>query len=81
MTIAADITRAKIQLTDEYDFAGTDSANTISLQLDFKASYLDQVGVTYQASAGQLPSSIAISYSNSLTGDVGTLNYSYTSIL
>jgi len=81
ITIAADITRAKIQLTDEYDFAGTDSANTISLQLDFKASYLDQVGVAYIASAGQLPSSIAISYSNSLTGDVGTLNYSYSSIL
>jgi hypothetical protein len=80
MTVSADITHAKIQLTDEYDFAGVDLANTISLQLNFKASYLDQSGIAYLGSAGQVPTSIVINYENNLSGDVGTLDYSYTAI-
>jgi hypothetical protein len=80
ITISADITHARIQLTDEYDFAGIDPGNTISLLLNFKASYLDQLGYAYLGSAGQLPASIVVNYENNLAGDVGTLDYSYTAI-
>ena len=80
LTISADITHARIQLSDEYDFAGIDSANTISLLLNFKASYLDQIGVAYLGSAGQTPTSIVINYENNLAGDVGIFDYSYTAI-
>ena len=80
ITISADITHARIQLSDEYDFAGIDAANTISLLLNFKASYLDQVGVAYLGSPGQVPTSIVINYENNLAGDVGILDYSYIAI-
>ena len=80
ITVSADITHARVQLSDEYDFAGIDSANTISLLLNFKASYLDQVGVAYLGSVGQVPSSIVINYENNLAGDVGTFDYYYTAI-
>jgi hypothetical protein len=80
ITISADITNRRIQLTDDYDFAGIDTANTISLLLNFKASYLDQLGVAFLGSAGQVPSSIVINYENNLTGDVGTFDYSYIAI-
>lgn len=80
LTISADITHARIQLSDEYDFAGIDSANTISLLLNFKASYLDQIGVAYLGSVGQTPTSIVINYENNLAGDVGIFDYSYTAI-
>jgi hypothetical protein len=80
ITISADITNRRIQLTDEYDFAGIDTANTISLLLNFRASYLDQLGVAFLGSAGQVPSSIVINYENNLAGDVGTFDYSYIAI-
>ena len=80
LTISADIIRRRIQLSDEYDFAGVDSANTISLLLNFKASFLDQIGVAYLGSVGQELRSIVINYENNLAGDVGTFDYSYTAI-
>jgi hypothetical protein len=78
ITISADVTHAGIQLSDEYDVAGSDPGNTVSLQLNFRASYLDQVGVAYQNAPGQEPSSVVIKYENS--GTPGTLDYSYTAI-
>jgi hypothetical protein len=80
LTISADIIRRRIQLSDEYDFAGVDSANTISLLLNFKASFLDQIGVAYLGSVGQELRSIVVNYENNLAGDVGTFDYSYTAI-
>jgi hypothetical protein len=80
ITISADITNARIQLTDEYDFAGEDPGNTISVLLSFKASYDDQIGAPYIGSVGQEPSSIVVSYENNLEGDVGEFDYSYTAI-
>jgi hypothetical protein len=80
LTISADITHRRIQLTDEYDFAGIDTANTTSLLLSFTASYLDQIGVAYLGSPGQEPSSIVVNYENNLPGDVGTFDYSYSAI-
>jgi hypothetical protein len=69
-----------IQLSDEYNFAGVDTAQK-SLQLVFTAALLDQTGVLYTGSLGQTPSSLAILYRNTLSGDSGFLSYSYTIIL
>jgi hypothetical protein len=81
MTITANVTYAKIQLSDEYNFAGSDSSNTVNIELDFKASFLDQVGATYTGSAGQVPSNIAVTYTNNFTGDTGTFMYSYRALI
>jgi hypothetical protein len=90
ITISADIENAKIQLSDEYNFAGADdSQSTRAKVLDFSTYFLDQNGVRYTGAIGQAPSSIAINYSNTLNdssdplhpiSDAGFLNYAYSSI-
>lgn len=78
LVVSASVDPGLAQLTDEYNFLGTDSA--VSLTLDFQVKLLDATGNTYTGALGQVPSSIAINYTNSLVGDVGVLEYSYTSI-
>ena len=71
----------QIQLSDEYDFAGTDSAQylgTTSTQLDFTANFVDADGVTYNGSNATPPSSILVKYTNTLPSDAGYLTFSYT---
>ena len=83
LTIIASRATAKIQMYDEFDFASaTDNVSVTtpnSVVLEFSAEFLDQVGGSYTASAGQVPTSISIRYSNTLASDTGTLNYSYRS--
>ena len=83
LTIVASRASAKIQMYDEFDFASaTDNVSVTtpnSVVLEFSAEFLDQVGGSYTASAGQVPTSISIRYSNTLASDTGTLNYSYRS--
>jgi hypothetical protein len=85
ITVAADIQNNKIQLSDEYDFAGTDvtqsGGGTTSTQLDFKAYFLDATSSIYTGGLGQSITSIGIYYTNSLNGDSGNLSYSYTASL
>ncbi len=64
------------QLTDEYDYAGNDSAEITALSLDFTMSFLKANGTTY-INGSTSPASIAINYTNPADG--GTLVYSYTS--
>jgi len=78
---------AQLQVDDEYDFAGTDTVPNLSgvidndaVQLSFTGSFLTQSGATYTGAAGQVPYSIAIYYSNSLSTDTGVFGYSYTAI-
>jgi hypothetical protein len=78
LTLVADTARKRIQLSDEFDFAGVDPADTTALKLDFTANFLDQSGADYTGTGGQIVTSIAIKYSNTLGGDSGYLNYSYT---
>jgi hypothetical protein len=78
--ISADIDNALIQLSDEYDFAGADPNFTYAPLLDFEAKFFDQAGALYIGSAGQVPSSIAVRYLNTLSNDNGVLSYSYQSI-
>lgn len=76
MTISADVINRKIQLSDEYEFAGTDVANTDAIYLDFKAEFLNKLGVATTTD----PWTIVISYINDYSGDTGTFNYTYKSI-
>jgi hypothetical protein len=76
--LAADVAHAKIQLADDYNFAGTDSGNTTAQILTFSANFLDATGAIYVGSGGQVATTIAIYYTNTLSGDAGTLNYSYS---
>jgi hypothetical protein len=76
---------ATTQLSDEYNFSGTDSiftpSSSTATQLDFQSSFLDQIGNPYTGSAGQIPSSVVINYTNNLAGDNnGYFEYSYTAI-
>jgi len=79
MTISADISAAKTQLSDEYDFAGSDSTNTNAQKLDFSVKFYDATGNVYTGAVGQTPYSIAVYYSNTLSSDAGYFNFSYTS--
>jgi hypothetical protein len=76
MTVSADVLNVKIQLSDEFDFAGSDPLNTNSLGLDFQAQFLDITGAVTTTN----PWTIVISYRNNLSGDTGVFNYTYTSI-
>lgn len=79
MTIAADVAHNYKQLSDEYEYAGPSDPSGISaIQLDFSVSYLTQSGAAYVGVG--LPYSIAVNYTNPLTGDAGFLTYSYQTI-
>ena len=81
MTISADIDNKQIQLSDDYDFAGNDSAVTTAIILDFQVYFLDATGVIYTGANGQTTASIGVYYTNNLNGDSGTLSYSYSASL
>jgi hypothetical protein len=65
---------ANIQTGDEYEFAGPDDSH--QLKLEFTARYLNESSNFYTGTG--VPSGIIILYSNSLVGDLGTLEYNYT---
>lgn len=82
--IVADIINAKIQLSDEYNFAGSDPSGNNQMLLDFKAQFIDAAGVVFTGAPGQVPTSIGIYYTNLAWGnqtDQGYFNYSYSSYL
>ena len=64
-----------IQLTDDYDFAGSDAGDTIATYLDFQAQYVDNTGTVTITN----PWSIVISYVNNIS-DSGVFTYTYRSI-
>ncbi len=78
MTISADVTNAKIQLSDEFDVAGNISEEN-QIKLDFSAKFIDEVGTVYTGALGQTPASIGIYYTNNYSADTGSFTYSYTS--
>jgi hypothetical protein len=82
--IVADVVNAKIQLSDDYNFAGTDPSGNNQMLLDFTAKFLDATGAVYTGAVGQMPTSIGIYYTNLAWGsqtDQGNFNYSYSSYL
>lgn len=78
MTISANQGNAQIQLSDEFDVAGSISEAN-QLKLDFTAKYIDEVGTVYTGAVGQTPASIGIYYTNAYSADTGSFTYSYTS--
>ena len=82
MTISANIDAKKIQLSDEYDFAGADDAlETTAVVLNFTTRFLDYNGNAYTGAAGQVPYSIAVSYTNNLTSESGYFDFAYSANL
>lgn len=85
MTISADVHNIggtsyvyPLQLSDDYDYAGSDPLNDYSLQLDFSAVYLDASGGVYDPTDTTPPSSIQIQYNNLANNDVGSFTYLYS---
>lgn len=76
LTITADVVNKKIQLSDEYNYAGTDSSDTSAIYLDFEAQFVDNTGTVTTSN----PWTIVVSYVNNLSSDTGILNYTYSSI-
>ena len=82
MTVAVDITAKTVHLSDDFDFAGNDTAtgtgntSSYSLQLSFFATLLDVNGNTYSGSGNTY--GIMISYTNTLSSDQGEFGFSYT---
>jgi hypothetical protein len=78
ITISAYIgtgSNSKIQVSDEYTWAGSDASNVNAQLLEFSAFFLTQVGTLYTNSGS--PYSILVKYINGYS-DSGTLTYSYT---
>jgi hypothetical protein len=67
-----------VQLTDDYEFSGSDSNEAKALALDFRAKLLQADGSYYTGAVGTTAHTLAIEYTNTLSGDSGKLLYSYT---
>jgi hypothetical protein len=74
LTISANIAYTKLQLSDDYVFAGNDTSDTNAQLLDFSAQFLNQTGNVLVSGT---PYSVAINYISSLGSDSGTFYYSY----
>ena len=88
LTVIADADTKRIQLSDDYNYAGNSDIITpggpstpTPLQLDFSAGFLDSIGLAYTGASGQVPASVAINYVNNLSGDVGIFTYTYKAVL
>jgi len=77
LTISANIDQKRIQLSDDYDFAGaSDPSGDVAIALDFSTRFLNSAGVTTTVA----PYSIAVDYVNALGGDTGYLTFTYKAI-
>lgn len=77
LTISANINQTRVQLSDDYDFAGpSDPSGDTAIALDFTTRFLNSSGATTAVS----PYSIAVDYVNALGGDTGYLTLTYKAI-
>lgn len=79
MTLAISVDDALIQLSDEYDYAGSGTSED-SLKLDFQGIFLDEAGDVYTGAPGQTPYTLCVNYINTLASDAGIFTYTYNSI-
>ena len=77
INILVDVEAADAKITDDYSFVGA-NAQVNSLALVFHVTLLDYVGALYTGTSGQLPYTISVSYTNTLAGDSGYFDYTYT---
>lgn len=81
LNIAADATlnHTYKQLSDEFNFAGpADPSGFSEYQLSFFVRFLNSNGTTHTGTGS--PYSIAVNYLNPLSGDQGTLTFSYHAV-
>jgi hypothetical protein len=80
IVISADIDNNKIQLSDEYNYAGVDvNIGDYAVGLDISAKFVDAVGGDPSVSGGD-PYAIVLTYTNTSILD-GYFIYSYTAIM
>jgi len=78
LTISANIDQKRIQLSDDYDFAGaSDPSGDTAIALDFSTRFLNSAGGLLVVGD---PYSIAVDYTNALGGDSGYLTVTYKAI-
>ena len=77
LSVAVNLSNGSIQLSDEYEFAGSDPSGETARKLDFSAKVLDGSGNTYTGSTGQVPHTVVIQYANPDTSG-GNFVYSYS---
>ena len=78
--VSADIAAGRLQLSDEFNYAGTDvNIGDYATGLDFSAVFLDKVGDPY-ISTPQVPYSMLISFFVDGLAIGGQFTYSYTTI-
>lgn len=70
-----------VQLSDDFEFSGSDTNEALALGLDFRARLVQDDGSYYTGAVGTFPTTLVIEYTNSLSGDSGKLLYSYTTTL
>lgn len=79
--ITADLGTNILQLSDEYNYAGSDvDIATYAVSFDISAQFLDITG-TVTTNGGNAPYSILLSYTNNTRTATGYFIYSYTAIL
>ena len=76
--ITADVSGARAQLSDEYNYAGTGSSDD-SMQLDFRVSLLNISNAV--CTGADVPYTISVKYANTLISDAGYFHYTYNTIL
>jgi hypothetical protein len=72
-----DGTMPKVQLSEEYNFAGGEDEISNSMVLDFTSRFVDASGAAFTGAPGQIVSTIEIDYTNGPANDHGFLDYAY----
>lgn len=75
--ISVDVEQGYAQLSDDYNVVNIASAEAV--KFEFRTTLLNANGTEYTHALGTVPYSIAVEYQNSISGDAGILQYSYSS--
>ena len=80
--IAADADTGKIQVSDEYNYAGADTnIADNALAFNISASFLDAAGQTYIPGSGNPPYGILLTYTNTGFALTGQFIYTYKAVV
>jgi hypothetical protein len=79
ITIVVDIEGQEAKITDDYSYVGI-NAEVNSLALEFQVQLLDYLGNVFVGAPNQIPYSINVTYTNTVSGDFGYFSYKYIAI-
>jgi Major tropism determinant N-terminal domain len=77
LSISVNLDNGSIQLSDDYEFAGSDPSGEVARKLDFRAGVLDGTGNEYVGDPGQVPHTVVVKYANPDSSG-GNFVYSYS---